>query len=138
MAGPAANSTSELAFLLSQLPSFNGCPISTAASYPLGAIRATMAAIMGPASSLPDLLVSGSSATHAFVYMPDGTFSYVADFLFSPQEAAASSSMRELLAVAHALSRDGHLFVTTGVRTIYWQTDSQVAARFTSVMCSHF
>jgi hypothetical protein len=77
---------------------------------------------------IPGLLVSDASATHAFIYLADGSFSFVLDYPFAADVATASSSHRELLvALCLALESD-HLSLLPG--HVYWQTDSENCAHF--------
>ena len=79
---------------------------------------------------MPALFVSDASSSNSFIYLADGTFSYVADFPFSSDESAASSSYRELLAVHKALQTDEHIFRRLSTQHIYWQTDNQACVHF--------
>jgi len=81
-------------------------------------------------SDMPALFVSDASSSNSFIYLADGTFSYVADFPFSSDESAASSSYRELLAVHKALQTDEHIFRRLSTQHIYWQTDNQACVHF--------
>jgi hypothetical protein len=76
-------------------------------------------------NNLPNLLVSDASETSAFVFLANGSFAYVADFPFSTDQAMASSTLRELLALSQALSQDGPKFLSSGIRFLYWQTDNK-------------
>jgi hypothetical protein len=74
---------------------------------------------------MPHLLVSDASETNAFVFLADGTFRLVSDFAFTTDQMAASSTVRELLALSQSLQQDGHLLQQAGVKTLYWQTDNK-------------
>ncbi len=81
--------------------------------------------ILHSANPVPALFISDTSASHSFIYLADGTFSYVADFPFIDDQAAASSSFRELLAIHKALVNDSHIFASFSSQLVYWQTDNQ-------------
>jgi hypothetical protein len=123
-------SISELTLLLQQLPFFHGCFIPTVSAsthaYELQDVLNTTAQITYSDVNMPDLLVSDASTSSAFIFLGDGTFRYVADFPFTADQSMASSSMRELLALAQALTRDGPVFLSAGTRLIFWQTDNLV------------
>jgi len=87
-------------------------------------------AIISTDSAVPSLFVTDASSSHSFIYLADGSFSYVADFPFSPDEAAASSSYRELLALYRALHTDEQVFRSFASQLVYWQTDNQACVRF--------
>ena len=76
------------------------------------------------------LFVSDASSSNSFIYLADGSFSYVADFPFSSDEAAASSSYRELLAVHKSLQSDEHIFRQFSSQQVFWQTDNQACVHF--------
>jgi len=88
--------------------------------------------VMVTEENMPDLFVSDSSDTHAFVYRADGAFDYVADFKFSAEQAASSSSHRELQAVRLALLHNETYFSNLAPLKIYWQTDSRNLCTFLS------
>jgi hypothetical protein len=127
-------SISELTLLLQQLPFFHGCFIPTVSAsthaYELQDVLNATAQIAYSDANMPDLLVSDASTSSAFIFLADGTFRYVADFPFTADQSMASSSMRELLALAQALTRDGPVFLSAGTRIIFWQTDNQACTWF--------
>jgi hypothetical protein len=127
-------SQAELTLLLQQLPRFNGTfiPNTHAIShvYTLQDVLAKTQDILHSANPVPALFVSDASASHSFIYLADGTFSYVADFPFTDNQAAASSSFRELLAIHNALVHDSHIFASFSSQLVYWQTDNQACVRF--------
>jgi hypothetical protein len=135
----SAASQAELGFLLLHLPSFEGCPIPTSQAVPqvyeLQEVLDRTEAILHSGADVPNLLVSDASQTGAFIYLADGSFSYVADF--QSEQATASSSYRELLALYHALHNDSHVFTNKAARLIYWQTDNQACVRFISTGSRH-
>jgi len=98
--------------------------------YTLQEVLTKTAAIIDTEDDVPALFVTDASSTHAFVYLADGSFLYVADFLFSSDEASASSSYRELLALHKALSSDEQVFRQFSTNLVYWQTDNQACVRF--------
>jgi hypothetical protein len=118
-----------LALLLNQHPFFHGCPIPTpqAASHfiELQQVMDSTAQIIGSADDKPNLLVSDASESHAFVYLADGTFRFVADFPFLDDQPRASSTQRELLTVSKTLLLDGQAFLAKNLRLLYWQTDNK-------------
>jgi len=118
-----------LALLLNQLPFFHGRPIPTpqAASHviELQQVLDSTAQIVGSADDMPNLLVSDASESHAFVYLADGTFRFVADFPFLDDQRGASSTLRELLALSKTLLLDGQSFLAKNLRLLYWQTDNK-------------
>ena len=130
----SAAAVQELRLLLEVLPEFNGhfIPTQAAASsvLDLREVLDSVHHIQSSGSSLPNLLVSDASDQFAFIFQADGTFRYVADF---PVDPAASSTSRELDALLNAVIRDASNFAASGMRIIYWQTDSQVAARILQI-----
>jgi hypothetical protein len=131
----------ELTLLTEQLPSFNGAFIPTPHTvshvYGLQDVLTRTEAILHTSEPVPALFVSDASDTHSFIYLADGTFSYVADFHFNQEEATASSSFRELLALHHALDRDPAIFAAYSSQLIYWQTDNQACVRFLQTGSRH-
>ncbi len=116
----------ELTLLILQLPRFNrtAIPNTHAIShvYTLQDVLTKTEDILHSANPVPALFVSDASASHSFIYLADGTFSYV-DFPFTDDQAAASSSFRELLAIHQALVNDSHVFASFSSQLVYWQTD---------------
>jgi hypothetical protein len=119
----------ELLFLLQHLQEYNGQHITSAAarSHVVSLVQRDreLELVQQSDVQLPNLFVSDASDSHAFVYKADGLFQYVLDVEFSPEQASASSGLRELLAVRFALSRDPEQFREFRGGRIYWQTDSR-------------
>jgi hypothetical protein len=73
---------------------------------------------------MQNLLVSDASESHAFVYLADGTFSFVADLPFLDDQPGASSTLREQLALSKTPLLDDQAFLAKNLRLLYWQTDN--------------
>jgi len=76
-------------------------------------------------ADMPNLFVSDASDTNAFIYKADGTFDFVQDYEFTPEQAQSSSGHRELLAVKLASETHVSYFQNLGPTKIFWQTDSK-------------
>jgi hypothetical protein len=123
-----SDAVEELKFLLDHLADYNGQHIQTTEAksmvMTLKRMEEEMKRVEGTVADMENLFVSDASASHAFVYKADGEFSYVLDVEFTEEQTAASSGLRELLAVKFALERDPEQFRQFAGGRIYWQTDS--------------
>ena len=72
-----------------------------------------------------NLFVSDASDSAAFVYRADGSFDFVQEFIFEPDQRILGSGLRELLAVRFALRFNSNYFRQFGSQYVFWQTDSQ-------------
>ena len=83
------------------------------------------AKVTATGADMPNLFVSDASDTNAFIYKADGSFEFVQDFEFTPEQAQFSSGHRELLAVKLALETNAGYFQKLAPTKIFWQTDSK-------------
>ena len=130
------HSVKELCFLMDIVFECNGQFIFSAASVSynmeLSEIIEKVQQVMATEENMPDLFVSDASDSHAFVYRADGAFDFVADFEFTAEQAASSSSHRELQAVRLALLQNESYFSKLAPLKIFWQTDSRNLCTFLS------
>lgn len=123
----------ELKFLLDHLDFFNGTVIINAPGSgklaPFKLIKDAIQSVERDEILNEELLVSDASDHSAFIFSK-GNIKLVEDYTFSPLEKNFSSSHRELLGLLKTLETNPKFFLSLTNPTLYWQTDSQNAAKF--------
>ena len=123
----------ELKFLSDHLNFFNGTVIHNAPGSgklaPLTMIKKAIDLIQDNEVINENMLISDASDNSAFIFAK-GDIQLVEDFVFSPSERNFSSSHRELIGLLKAMQKNPEYFRNLSNSTLYWQTDSQNAAKF--------
>ena len=79
---------------------------------------------------IPDKILISDTSDHSAFIFSKGKKQLIQDYAFSPAEQTFSSSHRELLALLETLQTHPDFFRFLMNPSLYWQMDSQNAARF--------
>jgi len=126
-------SVQELAFLIRHLPDYNGCFIPTcqAASqvWDFSQLSSEYGQVIGSSVLVPGLAVVDPTFSHAYIYLPDGTFRLVSDVPNGFGGAAAVPVMRELALLTYTICQEAANLVAQGCRRLYWQSSSEFCCK---------
>ena len=125
----------EFQFVITILDVYNGQYIYSAITathvFELADVQNRIDIVKNSEQSLPLLYVALTDEAHSFVYLADGTFSFVQEHTFEDQQSMGSGH-REIRTVIQTLNTEKLFLSQLAPAKIFWQTDSRNCYLFLS------